>query len=54
MEEGFEKDSSGKWKAPLPFRNPRPVLENNRLQALNRAQLLDDSLKRNPVKRNIL
>jgi hypothetical protein len=54
MEDGFKKDSSGKWKAPLPFRNPRPVLENNRLQALKRAQLLDASLKRNSVKKEHL
>ncbi|XP_061180594.1 uncharacterized protein LOC133189205 [Saccostrea echinata] len=54
MEEGFEKDSSGKWKAPLPFRKPRPVLENNRLQALKRAHMLDASLERNSVKKEHL
>ncbi|XP_062566124.1 uncharacterized protein LOC134228483 [Saccostrea cucullata] len=51
MDEGFVKDEDGRWKAPLPFRSPRPQLQNNRLQALKRAQVLDSDLKRNPIKR---
>ncbi|XP_060083636.1 uncharacterized protein LOC132562879 [Ylistrum balloti] len=52
MDKEFTKDSQGKWIAPLPFREPRPRLPNNRYQALKRAQILDASLQRNPVKRD--
>lgn len=27
----FQKDRDGRWEAPLPFRNPRQVLPNNRV-----------------------
>lgn len=50
MEDGFQKSSSGKWVAPLPFRDGRQRLPNNRPQAMQRARLLDRSLKKNPSK----
>ena len=51
MDKEFEKQSTGNWVAPLPFRSPRPRLPNNRSQALKRAQILDQNLTRNEVKR---
>ncbi len=51
MDNDFQKHPSGNWVAPLPFRTPRPTLPNNRKQALKRAQLLDSSLQKNPVKK---
>ncbi|XP_068209384.1 uncharacterized protein [Palaemon carinicauda] len=50
MDNEFVRDASGSWVAPLPFRVPRQSLPNNRQQALQRAMLLDASLRRNPVK----
>ncbi|XP_068242409.1 uncharacterized protein [Palaemon carinicauda] len=50
MDNKFVRDASGSWVAPLPFRVPRQSLPNNRQQALQRAKLLDASLRRNPVK----
>ncbi|XP_068246878.1 uncharacterized protein [Palaemon carinicauda] len=50
MDSEFVRDASGSWVAPLPFRVPRQSLPNNRQQALQRAMLLDASLRRNPVK----
>ncbi|XP_071149163.1 uncharacterized protein [Mytilus edulis] len=47
----FVRDSEGSWVAPLPFRVPRQSLPSNRQQALHRANMLDTSLNRNPVKR---
>ena len=40
----------GKWIAPLPFKEPRRRLPDNRQQAVKRAHILDISLKKNPVK----
>ena len=51
MSSNFERDPDGRWKAPLPFRYPRPRLPNNRHVALRRAYLLDGNLRRNPVKK---
>jgi len=51
MEKEFHKDEQGHWIAPLPFRTPKLPMPNNRPIAWKRAQLLDVSLKKNPVKR---
>ncbi|XP_069114175.1 uncharacterized protein [Argopecten irradians] len=51
METELVKGKDGKWVAPLPFRDPRPRLANNRAQALKRAKTLDSSLRKDPVKR---
>ncbi|XP_065930417.1 uncharacterized protein [Magallana gigas] len=51
LDNGFVKDEDGRWKAPLPFKHPRPQLTNNRSQALKRAQMLARDLKRNPIKK---
>ncbi|VDH95733.1 Hypothetical predicted protein [Mytilus galloprovincialis] len=51
MDNEFVRDSEGSWVAPLPFRVPRQPLPSNRQQALHRANMLDASLNRNPVKR---
>ncbi|XP_071150458.1 uncharacterized protein [Mytilus edulis] len=51
MDNEFVRDSEGSWVAPLPFRVPRQPLPSNKPQALHRANMLDASLNRNPVKR---
>lgn len=51
MENGFKKEGDGHWSAPLPFRQSRPVLPNNKAQALKRAKAFDLSLQRDPLKR---
>ncbi|XP_071153735.1 uncharacterized protein [Mytilus edulis] len=51
MDNEFVRDSEGSWVAPLPFRVPRQPLLSNRPQALHRANILDASRNRNPVKR---
>jgi hypothetical protein len=51
MDKEFYRDSGGNWIAPLPFREPRRRLPNNRQQAAKRAKTLDTSLKKNPTKR---
>ena len=50
MDKEMVKEEDGHWMAPLPFRKDRQRLPNNRSQALDRAQSLTTSLKRNPVK----
>lgn len=50
MEKSLHKDADGNWVAPLPFREDRPPLPNNRLQTLNRAKNLHSSLSKDPVK----
>ena len=52
MEEGFQKTPEGNWIAPLPFREGRGRLPNNKSQALRRAKTLDNSLKRDPLKKS--
>lgn len=47
----FKNNADDYWEAPLPFLNQRPPLPNNKLQAINRAQALDRSLRRNPTKK---
>ncbi|XP_071086519.1 uncharacterized protein [Haliotis cracherodii] len=51
MDNEMVKTSEGNWIAPLPFRNGRRRLPNNRSQALNRAKTLDRCLKRDTIKR---
>jgi hypothetical protein len=50
----FTKSDDGTWTSPLPFRDPRPRLPNNKSQALNRAHILDASLSKNTIKREHL
>ncbi|XP_052696124.1 uncharacterized protein LOC128174669 [Crassostrea angulata] len=50
MDQTFHMDSRGNWTSPLPFKNTRPTLTNNRAQVFRRAINLDNSLKRNPEK----
>nr|XP_022331795.1 uncharacterized protein LOC111129629 [Crassostrea virginica] len=50
MDNNIYRDESGQWVAPLPFREPRPRLGNNRQSALKRANMLHHSLQRNPTK----
>ncbi|XP_061191733.1 uncharacterized protein LOC133199970 [Saccostrea echinata] len=52
MDKSFKKNSNGHWTAPLPFKEQRPVLPNNKVLALKRAHSLDVSLKKNPTKRD--
>lgn len=54
MDKSIQKDQDGRWKAPLPFRNPRHSLPNNRCQALKRAQMLHVNLQKNPTKKEHL
>ncbi|XP_069108939.1 uncharacterized protein [Argopecten irradians] len=51
MDTEMKKDNSGKWIAPLPLKEDRPRLPNNRKQALGRAKSLDINLRRDPVKK---
>ncbi|XP_069109080.1 uncharacterized protein [Argopecten irradians] len=50
MEEEFYKTPEGNWSAPLPLRQHRPRLENNRDQVFKRTENLVKSLQRNHVK----
>ena len=52
MDEHLVKGPDGRWIAPLPFREGRPTLPNNRSFALHRAKTLDNALRRNPKKRD--
>ncbi|KAK7093723.1 uncharacterized protein [Littorina saxatilis] len=51
MDQQFQKNDSGRWSAPLPFRSSRSIPMNNRSQAVSRAHALDISLKKDPVKK---
>ncbi|XP_048751486.2 uncharacterized protein LOC125663228 [Ostrea edulis] len=51
MDSEFLRDSTGSWVAPLPFRENRQRLPNNREQAIQRARLLDASLRKNAMKK---
>lgn len=50
MDKAFTKNSTGNWTAPLPFRETREILPNNRSMALKRALMLQGSLRRNTTK----
>ena len=51
MESEFCCHSSGHWITPLAFKSPRQKLPNNRLQALHRAKILDNSFQKDSVKK---
>jgi len=48
MQTEFQQDEQKNWFAPLPFRSPRPLLPNNREQALSRLKSLRRTLSRKP------
>ncbi len=48
MEKDAFQDNSNSWVATLPFRSPRPVLSNNREQALSCLSSLRRTLERKP------
>ena len=51
MDGDFRRTEDGSWVAPLPFRQNRPRLPNNKAQALKRAKALSSSLRRDPLKK---
>lgn len=51
MESDFHRSSDGLWEAPLPFRDDRQPLPDNRPLALRRAKSFDVNQYSNPVKR---
>ncbi|KAK7901877.1 hypothetical protein WMY93_018646 [Mugilogobius chulae] len=48
MDKEVYMDNDNHWVAPLPFRNPRPLLPNNREQALKRLAVLKRTLDKKP------
>ncbi|KAJ8364902.1 hypothetical protein SKAU_G00137330 [Synaphobranchus kaupii] len=48
MDQEVHQDELNNWVAPLPFRSPRPLLPNNREQALSRLSSLRRTLNKNP------
>ncbi|XP_056020363.1 uncharacterized protein LOC125680242 [Ostrea edulis] len=50
MDRELYRNDSGQWVAPLPFKEPRRRLPDNRQLAVKRAHILDVNLKRNPEK----
>ncbi|XP_056017478.1 uncharacterized protein LOC130053872 [Ostrea edulis] len=50
MDKKMYKGQDGCWTAPLPFRQNRQYLPNNKPQAMKRARMLDANLRRNPEK----
>ena len=38
MDRGIHKNSRGSWEMPMPFRNERQTMPNNRVQAMQRLQ----------------
>ncbi|KAK7919305.1 hypothetical protein WMY93_010589 [Mugilogobius chulae] len=48
MDNEVYMDDDNHWVAPLPFRNPRPLLPNNREQALKRLAVLKRTLDKKP------
>lgn len=51
MDEEVRRDCNGSWKAPLPFKKHRQKLPNNKPQAVKRATILANSLRKNDTKR---
>lgn len=51
MHSEFHIGQDGLWTAPLPFKEDKPDLPNNRPQAWKRALILDASLHKDPVKK---
>lgn len=52
MENEFFQDSTNSWVAPLPFRQPRKCLPNNRSYAMSRLKSLHRTLSKNPQMRS--
>lgn len=50
MSKEMRRDKDNNWVGPLPFKNPRTRLPNNRSQALHRAKIFDLSLQKDPIK----
>ena len=48
MDRSIHKNESGHWEMPLPFREEKPFMPNNRDQAFNRLIGLLRTFKRNP------
>ena len=48
MDRGIHKNSKGNWEMPLPFRNERQTMPNNRVQAMQRLQGLLKTFARKP------
>ena len=48
MERGIHKNASGNWEMPLPFRDERQTMPNNRAQAMQRLQGLFKTFNRKP------
>ena len=48
MEKGIHKNASGNWEMPLPFRDERQAMPNNRAQAMQRLQGLLKMFTRKP------
>ena len=48
MDRGIHKNSRGNWEMPLPFRNERQTMPNNRVQAMQRLQGLLKTFARKP------
>ena len=48
MDSHAHKNESGNWEMPLPFREEKPHMPNNRAQAVNRLNGLLRTLQRNP------
>ncbi|XP_062584179.1 uncharacterized protein LOC134245966 [Saccostrea cucullata] len=51
MESSFHRSSDGFWEAPLPFREGRQPLPDNRSMALHRAKSFDANLRSNTEKK---
>lgn len=50
MNTSFERDDSGHWVAPLPFKQNRLRLPDNKTQAIQRARAFDKNLRHNSRK----
>ncbi|KAK7898591.1 hypothetical protein WMY93_019444 [Mugilogobius chulae] len=48
MDNEMHQNNNNTWVAPLPFKQPRPSLPNNKEQAVKRFMSLEKTLKRNP------
>lgn len=46
MNAEFHKNADGYWSAPLPFKESKPKMPNNHLQAWKRALILNTCLKK--------
>ncbi|KAL0153706.1 hypothetical protein M9458_050984 [Cirrhinus mrigala] len=51
MKKEFQKDENNGWVAPLPFKNPRQRLPDNKMQAMKRLSSLLRNFKRKPQMR---